>query len=107
MLTTETITGTAQRFSISYQNIIDDLHIGDSILLDDGLIRLEVLELSAPDVRCRVLNSGRLSNRKGVNIPGVALNLPAVSEQDCADILFGIAQQVDLSQLLLCAAPMM
>lgn len=95
VLTTETITGTAQRFSISYQNIIDDLHIGDSILLDDGLIRLEVLELSAPDVRCRVLNSGRLSNRKGVNIPGVALSLPAVSEQDCADILFGIAQQVD------------
>lgn len=47
VLTTETITGTAQRFSISYQNIIDDLHIGDSILLDDGLIRLEVLELSA------------------------------------------------------------
>ena len=75
-LTTEVITGTAQRFTINYAGIIEDLHVGDEILLDDGLIRLEVLELAAPDIRCRVCNSGWLSNRKGVNIPGVALNLP-------------------------------
>ena len=95
ILTTEVITGNAQRFTINYAGIIDDLQIGDRILLDDGLIGLEVLELTAPDIRCRVLNSGNLSNRKGVNIPGVALNLPAVSQQDYEDLLFGIAQQVD------------
>ena len=76
ILTTEVITGNAQRFTVQYANIIDDLHVGDRILLDDGLISLEVLELAAPDIRCRVLNAGRLSNRKGVNIPGVPLNLP-------------------------------
>lgn len=95
ILTTEQITGNAQRFSISYENIVADLQVGDHILLDDGLIGLEVLQLQAPDIRCSILNSGKLSNRKGVNIPGVALNLPAVSEQDRADLLFGIAQQVD------------
>lgn len=95
ILTTEVITGNAQRFTINYAGIIDDLQTGDRILLDDGLIGLEVLELTAPDIRCRVLNSGKLSNRKGVNIPGVALNLPAVSQQDYEDLLFGIAQQVD------------
>ena len=94
-LTTEVITGTAQRFTINYAGIIEDLHVGDEILLDDGLIRLEVLELAAPDIRCRVCNSGWLSNRKGVNIPGVALNLPAVGAQDYEDLLFGIAQQID------------
>ena len=95
ILTTEVITGNARRFTVQYANIIDDLHVGDRILLDDGLISLEVLELAAPDIRCRVLNAGRLSNRKGVNIPGVPLNLPAVSEQDYEDMLFGMAQQVD------------
>ena len=95
ILTTDMITGNAQRFTINYAGVIDDLQVGDRILLDDGLIGLEVLELTAPNIRCRILNSGKLSNRKGVNIPGVALNLPAVSQQDYEDLLFGIAQQVD------------
>ncbi len=94
-LTTEAVTGNAERFGVSYQNIVEDVAVGQHILLDDGLIDLEILEVCAPDIRCRVLNSGRLSSRKGVNIPSVALNLPAVSEKDREDILFGIARQVD------------
>ena len=64
ILTTDMITGNAQRFTINYAGVIDDLQVGDRILLDDGLIGLEVLELTAPNIRCRILNSGKLSNRK-------------------------------------------
>lgn len=94
-LTTEIIQGDAQRISISEEQLIYDLSVGDRILLDDGLIELQVLELLEKDIRCRIVNTGELSNRKGVNVPGVPLNLPAVNQQDYADILFGIAQQVD------------
>lgn len=95
ILTTEVITGNAQRFTVQYANIIDDLHVGDRILLDDGLISLEVLELAAPDIRCRVLNAGRAFQPERGQYSRVPLNLPAVSEQDYADLLFGMAQQVD------------
>lgn len=95
VLTVEQILGDARRFSISAATLLKDLHVGDHVLLDDGLINLEVLELCPPDIRCRVLNSGKLSNRKGVNVPGVALDLPAVSQQDKEDILFGLEQGID------------
>lgn len=94
-LTTEVMEGDAERFTINYAGIIQDLTVGDRILLDDGLIGLEVLELLETEIRCSILNTGELSNRKGVNIPGVPLSLPALNEQDHLDLLFGISQQVD------------
>jgi len=94
-LTTEIIQGDEERISISEEQLIHDISVGDRILLDDGLIELQVKEILAKDIRCQILNTGELSNRKGVNVPGVALNLPAVNQKDYEDILFGIAQQVD------------
>ena len=88
-LTTEIIEGDEQRISISEEQLIHDISVGDRILLDDGLIELCVKEILEKDIRCDILNTGELGNRKGVNVPGVALNLPAVNQKDYEDILFG------------------
>ena len=68
---------------------------GDTILLDDGLVRLTVLETTAADVRCRVENDGAMKNNKGVNVPGVRLSMPYMSQRDREDILFGVEQGFD------------
>ena len=72
-------------------------HAGSKILLDDGLIGLEVLKVdkAAKEIHTKVLNSGTLKNKKGVNVPGVSVNLPGITEKDASDIIFGIEQGVD------------
>jgi len=89
-LTTREVMGTASCASVSYPGLPEDLKVGDTILLDDGLIELQVERIKDEDIQCRVINGGPISNRKGVNLPGVHLNMPYLSEQDRADILFGI-----------------
>ncbi|WHZ56790.1 pyruvate kinase [Metabacillus hrfriensis] len=91
------VLGTADKFSISYEGLIDDVHAGSIILLDDGLIGLEVLEMNkeAKEIRTKVLNTGTLKNKKGVNVPGVSVKLPGITEKDANDIVFGIEQGVD------------
>jgi pyruvate kinase len=91
------VEGTVDKFSITYPGLIDDVHEGSKILLDDGLIGLEVTKIdrNAGEIHTKVLNTGTLKNKKGVNVPGVSVNLPGITEKDANDIIFGIEQDVD------------
>ncbi|MDQ0191140.1 pyruvate kinase [Alicyclobacillus cycloheptanicus] len=96
ILTTEPLEyGTAERVSISYEGLVEDVYPGAPIRIDDGLIGLEVEEVRGQDIHCRVTNGGVLKDRKGINVPGVTLRIPGVTEKDEADIRFGIEQGVD------------
>ena len=88
-LTTVQVEGDAHRCSITYGELPGDVKAGDTILLDDGLVRLTVLETTHTEIRCRVENDGDMKNHKGVNVPGVRLNMPYMSQQDRDDLLFG------------------
>ena len=70
-------------------------HVGTTILIDDGLVELNVIEMTATDIICKVINNGIISNNKGVNVPGVNLSMPYISEKDRTDILFGIEKGYD------------
>ena len=94
-LTTDEIMGDAKRVSITYKNLPEDVKPGDRILIDDGLIELEIENIKNCDIVCRVLNGGELGERKGINVPYVKVKLPGITEQDKADILFGIQQEFD------------
>ena len=94
-LTTANILGDETRCAISYSELPEDVKHGDTILLDDGLVRLTVLETTDTDIRCRVENDGDMKNHKGVNVPSVRLNMPYMSQQDREDILFGAEQGFD------------
>jgi len=94
-LTIRDIEGDDTIVSISYENLINDIKVGDTILLDDGLIELLIKEVTTTDIICEVKNSGVISNRKGVNVPGVELSMPYISEKDRADIIFGIERNYD------------
>ncbi|MFE8703736.1 pyruvate kinase [Cytobacillus sp. FJAT-54145] len=93
----EEVLGTTEKFSVTYTGLIDDVHPGSKILLDDGLIGLEVIEIDKAknEIHTKILNSGTLKNKKGVNVPGVSVNLPGITEKDAQDILFGIEQGID------------
>lgn len=93
--TTEDIVGDEKKVAVSYAGICDDLFAGDRILLNNGLMVFEVKEVKKPDVVCKVLIGGELSNRKSMFFPEKELHLTYLSEQDQADLLFGIEQQVD------------
>ncbi len=95
ILTTDEVEGDSEKVSVTYSNLPQELEIGTRILIDDGLIELTVKEISGNDVICRVVNGGALSNKKSINIPGVSIKMPYMSDKDKADILFGIAQDVD------------
>ncbi|WP_206916154.1 pyruvate kinase [Alicyclobacillus suci] len=88
--------GTKERVWISYEGLVEDVYPGAPIRIDDGLIGLEVIEVSGHDIRCRVTNGGTLKDNKGINVPGVTLRIPGVTEKDKKDIVFGIEQGVDL-----------
>ena len=94
-LTTVQVEGDAHRCSITYGELPGDVKAGDTILLDDGLVRLTVLETSETEIRCRVENDGDMKNHKGVNVPGVRLTMPYMSQQDRDDLLFGAEQGFD------------
>ena len=93
--TTEDIVGDETRVAVSYQGICADMNPGDKILLNNGLMVFEVVEVNAPNVMCKVVIGGELSNRKSMFFPEKQLNLTYLSEQDKSDLLFGIEQQVD------------
>ena len=95
ILTTEDIVGDAQRVSITYKGLVDDVSVGGKILIDDGLIELEVTGKNDADIICKVINGGELGERKGVNVPNVPIRLPAITEKDIDDIRFGVEQGVD------------
>lgn len=94
-LTTREIIGDDKIGHINYDGLNDDVNTGNRILIDDGLIELEVQEVNGTDIVCKVLNGGELGMRKGVNVPNVKIKLPALTEKDKADIRFGIEQGFD------------
>ena len=105
-LTTDDISGTDDRVSITYKNLWNDVKPGDHILIDDGLVGLEVIEIrpvanpvnkeiNPMDIVCRVLNDGVISDRKGVNVPNVDLTMPFISEKDYGDICFAVDNDYD------------
>lgn len=94
-LTTGDIEGDETRVAITYENLYKDVKKGGKILIDDGLIELEIENIKNCDIVCRVLNGGELGERKGINVPYVKVKLPGITEQDKADILFGIQQEFD------------
>ncbi|HHU32782.1 MAG: pyruvate kinase [Zhaonellaceae bacterium] len=95
ILTTQDVLGTEERISINYPGLTRDVKPGDHILIDDGLICLQVIATDTEEIRCLVLNNGELTARKGVNVPGVKVNLPALTIKDIKDIQFGISNQID------------
>ncbi|WP_447550532.1 pyruvate kinase [Staphylococcus epidermidis] len=91
------VEGTPEKFSVTYENLINDVNIGSYILLDDGLVELQVKEINKDkgEVKCDILNTGELKNKKGVNLPGVKVNLPGITDKDADDIRFGLKENVD------------
>lgn len=88
-------TGTKDGVGLTYPNLADYLKVSNRILIDDGKIEIEVIEIKDRDIICKVLNGGKVSNHKSINIPGVIVDMPYISETDKSDILFGITQDVD------------
>src|SRR5690606_24783772 len=80
---------------INYDELIDTVNVGDKITVDNGLINLEVLEKDKNRMRCKVLDGGKLGSKKHVNLPGIRVNLPAITQKDREDILFGIERELD------------
>jgi len=95
VLTTDTVMGNTERISVSYAGLPEDLRPGDRLSLDDGLIGLEVVEIKGAEITCLIENGGELSGKKGVNVPGVHINLPSITEKDLQDILFAIENKLD------------
>ena len=87
--------GDDKKVAITYETLYKDVKPGNRILIDDGLIELEVKKIKGTDIICSILNGGELGEKKGVNVPYVKVNLPGITEQDKKDILFGIEQKFD------------
>lgn len=95
ILTTEDIVGDSTKGHITYKGLVQDVAKGNRILIDDGLIELEVMEAKGKEIVCKIINGGELGEKKGVNVPNVKIKLPALTDKDKADILFGIEQGFD------------
>ena len=95
VLTTRPIEGDGHGVSVTYPNLHEELTAGQRVLVDDGLIELRVERVEGRDILCRVENGGRLSDNKSVNLPGAQISLPALTERDEADLLFGVEQGFD------------
>ena len=95
VLTTDDVTGDEHRVSVTYRDLPGELEPGQQILIDDGLIGLTVREIRGADIVCTVVNGGHLSSNKSINIPGVHIHLPALTEQDIDDIRFGVENDFD------------
>ena len=93
-ITSDIVLGSEGQIPISYKDLSNDVKKGDTVLLDDGLISLEVVRKEAGEVVCQVVNGGVLSNHKGVNLPGLDLSLPSLTESDYEDIIMGIEEGV-------------
>ena len=94
-LTTRDVVGDDTITHINYSGLNEDVAVGNKILIDDGLIELDVVEVKGTDIVCKVVNGGELGEKKGVNVPNVKIKLPALTDKDKEDILFGIRQGFD------------
>ncbi len=93
--TDDSVVGNSELVAVTYPNLTEDLLVGSTVLVDDGLIEMEVKEISGKNVICTVINSGLLGENKGINLPGIAVGLPALSPKDISDLKFGCEQGVD------------
>jgi pyruvate kinase len=98
-ITTDDVEGTKERVSTTYKGLPGDCKPGDRILIDDGKVTVEVLEVLGNDVRTKVLEPGAVSNNKGINLPGVAVSVPALSEKDIEDLRWGLRAGADFIAL--------
>jgi len=89
---------------VTYEPLANDVHVGDRVLINDGLIELVVLEVATPRVVARVLHGGDLTSHKGMNLPGVQVSAPSITEKDREDIAFAVAQDLESSRSASCAA---
>lgn len=96
ILTINEIVGNKNKVYINYKDLINDIRLGDSILIDDGLIELEVTKVEKEDIVCKVISGGELGEKKGVNVPNVKINLPDLTDKDIEDIKFGIEAGFDI-----------
>ena len=94
-LTTREVEGTKEICSVTYKDLPQDVQPGGTIMLDDGLIKLQIITVNDTDIVCKVLNNGKIKNKKGVNVPGVHLSMPYMSQRDRDDIIFGAQQGFD------------
>jgi pyruvate kinase len=95
VLTPTQLEGTEEIVHITYDKLSEDVEVGTTILVDDGLIELQVMKIEGADVHCRIIDGGTLKNRKGVNLPKIAVQLPSITDKDIADIHFGVSKQID------------
>ena len=95
-LTTNDVLGDNNICSITYKGLVNDVEVGGKILIDDGLIEMKVLRITDTDIECEVINGGKVSNKKGVNVPGANLSMPFISEVDRNDIIFGAQTGFDI-----------
>lgn len=98
-ITVDDIEGTAERCSTTFKGLPGDVNVGDKLLIDDGKVMLEAVEVTETDVVCKTVVPGYVSNNKGINLPGVAVSVPAMSEKDEADLRWALKQGVDLCAL--------
>ncbi len=90
---------------VNYKDIVTDLKVGDKVTVDNGIINLEVLEITAPRMKCKVLDGGMLGSRRHVNLPGIRVNLPSITEKDARDIKFGLEHDIDFIALSFVRSP--
>ena len=95
LLVNETIMGNEEKSTISHKELYKDVKLGTRILMNDGLVAIEVIRVEGKDIRCKILNGGVISNNKGVNIPETDTHLPAITQQDIEDIKFAIKNEFD------------
>ena len=94
-LVNEDILGNQTKVSITYKNLYNEVHVGTQILINDGLIKIEVVEIKGTDIICKVIDGGPLTDTKSINIPGMPINLPSPTDKDIEDIKFGIKAGFD------------
>jgi len=97
--------GTTERLSVAYERFVKDVRVGSRVLIDDGLVELKVTRKTRGSVRCRVTRGGTVAEGKGMNLPGVAISAPSVTEKDLKDLDWGIAQRVDFVGLSFVRSP--
>ena len=95
LMADKNILGNQERVGVTYPDLYKDVQVGSVILIDDGLVKMEVEKIDGTDIVCRVKNDGKISNHKGVNVPDIHINLEYMSKQDESDIIFGIEQDID------------
>jgi pyruvate kinase len=104
-ITTDDVEGTHERVSTTYPGLADDVRPGESLLIDDGNVSLEVTDVEGRDVVCRVVEGGRVSDHKGISLPGTVVSVPAMSEKDEADLRFALGLRVDMIALSFVRSP--